>query len=390
MNDDMALVREYAANQSEPAFETLVSRHVNLVHSAALRQLRDPSLAEEITQTVFVILARKAGSLSPKTILPGWLYRTTRYVSAAALKIQHRRERREQEAHMLSTTQEAQADMVWEQLSPLLDEAMAQLRDKDRDALVLRYFQNKSLRDVGMAFGVDEYAAQKRVGRALEKLRQFFSKRGVASTTVIIAGAISANSVQAAPVVLATSVAAAAITKGAAVGGSTLTLIKGALSIMAWTKAKTAAVVAAGVLLAAGTTTVVIQQAHRHLPKPQPVAESQTEFPRASWRFAGNAEPESALLTAVWAVGNGDVQTLWTSFSPAKQEQRAGQPVSTLIGAKDKADFAQITGYRILDKQVLSEKEVLFTVYASGLNETQQFALQRIGNEWKFGLKPKR
>src|SRR5208337_5024975 len=108
MNDDMELVREYAARQSEQAFETLVARNVGLVHSAALRQLRDPHRAEEITQTVFIILARKAGSLNPETILPGWLYRTTRYVAAAALKIQRRRERREQEAHMEAVTQETQ------------------------------------------------------------------------------------------------------------------------------------------------------------------------------------------------------------------------------------------------------------------------------------------
>src|SRR5712692_10940361 len=115
MNDDMELVREYAAYQSEQAFETLLSRNVGLVHSAALRQVCDPNLAEEITQSVFIILARKAGSLHPKTVLPGWLYRTTRYVSAAAVKIQRRRERREQEANMQAAIQEAQIDSAWEQ-----------------------------------------------------------------------------------------------------------------------------------------------------------------------------------------------------------------------------------------------------------------------------------
>src|SRR6185312_11056360 len=141
MNPDMALVREYAATQSDRVFEALVSRHLNLVYSAALRQVNDPQMAEEITQAVFIILARKAKSLGDKVILSGWLYRTTRFASNDALKIQRRRALREQEAHMNALTQSQPNDVIWEQLAPVLDEAMAQLRDKDRDALVLRYFE---------------------------------------------------------------------------------------------------------------------------------------------------------------------------------------------------------------------------------------------------------
>jgi RNA polymerase sigma factor (sigma-70 family) len=254
MNDDMALVREFAASQSEQAFETLVSRHVNLVYSAALRQARDAGLAQEITQAVFIILARKAGSLSPKTIVSGWLYRTARFAAADALKIQRRRQHREQEALMEGVFQN-EPDAAWEQLSPLLDEAMARLRDKDRDAIVLRFFENKSLQEVG--------AAQKRVARGLDKLRAFFAKRGVDSTATGIAEAISANSIQAAPLALAKTISAVAMTKGAAAGGSTLALVKGALKIMAWTKAKTAVVAAAVVILAAGTTTPIIIHHYR-------------------------------------------------------------------------------------------------------------------------------
>ena len=259
MSDDMALVREYAASQSERAFETLVSRHINLVYSAALRQVRDPHLAEEISQAVFVILARKAGSLGSKTILSGWLYRTARFAAADALKIQRRRQRREQEACMQSTLDDHPMDAAWQELSPLLDEAMAQLRDQDRDALVLRYFENKSLREVGDALGLQERAAQKRVTRGLEKLHAFFARRGIASTTAIIAGAVSANSIQAAPVALTKSITAVAVAKGATVSGSTLTLIKGALKIMAWTKAKTTAVAVVAIIAASGTTTIVIK-----------------------------------------------------------------------------------------------------------------------------------
>jgi hypothetical protein len=145
-------------------------------------------------------------------------------------------------------------------LSPLLDEAMLRLGQTDRDALVLRFFEGRSLNEVGSALGASEEAAKKRVNRALEKLRNIFAKRGVSSTTAIIAETISAHSVQAAPAALAKAATAAAITKGAAASGSTLTLIKGALKIMAWTKAKTIIVVGASVLLAAGTTTVTVKK----------------------------------------------------------------------------------------------------------------------------------
>ena len=267
MSDDMALLREYAGRNSEEAFTALVSRHVNLVYSVALRQVRDPLMAEEITQAVFIILARKAKSLGDKTVLPGWLCRTARYVSANALTIQRRRQRREQEAYMQSILNEPESD-AWRQIAPLLDDALSQLGQKDHDALVLRFFENKSLGEVGAAIGVNEDTARMRVNRALEKLRKIFTKRGVISTTAIIAGAISTNSVQAAPVGLAKTISAVAIAKGAAASGSTLTFIKGALKIMAWTKMKTAVVTSTAIILAA-ITTVTLTSYFRHAPPAQ-------------------------------------------------------------------------------------------------------------------------
>jgi RNA polymerase sigma factor (sigma-70 family) len=229
MNDDLALLREYARNNSEKAFAALVSRHINLVYSVALRQVRDPHLAEEITQAVFIILARKADSLGDKTILSGWLCRTARYASANALTIQRRRQNREQEAFMQSQLDDVShpsevTTETWHQIAPLLDGAMEKLGHKDHNALVLRFFENKTFAEVGATLGASEDAAKMRVNRALEKLRKFFTKRGVSSTTAIIAGTISANSIQAAPITLAATVSAAAIKTVAGVGAGATAL----------------------------------------------------------------------------------------------------------------------------------------------------------------------
>ena len=261
--DDIALLREYVECDSETAFAVLVTRHVNKVYSVALRHTGNPHSAEEITQAVFVILAKKSRQLGKHVILSGWLYQAARLTAVTFIRGEIRRARREQEAHMQTILNENESD-AWRQIAPLLDSAMAGLNETDRHAVVLRFFDGRSMREVGTALGANEEAAKKRVGRALEKLRTFFAKRGVSSTTAIIAGAISANSVQAAPVALAKSITAVALAKGAAASTSNLILIKGALKIMAWTNTKTAIAVGAGILLAVGTSTVTIKTIAAH------------------------------------------------------------------------------------------------------------------------------
>jgi len=258
--DDNELLRRYARHNSEEAFAALVTRHLNLVYSVALRHVRDPHHAEDITQAVFVILARKAGNLRQGVVLSGWLYHAARLTAANFLRSETQRARREQKAHMQSILNESEPD-IWPQLAPLLDAAMADLGEKDRDAVVLRFFEGKKMNEVGAALGTNEEAAKKRVNRAVEKLRRFFTKRSIIVPASVLTAAISANSVQAAPAVLAKTATNIAVAKGATASASTLTLIKGSLKVMASAKLKTAALVGAVFLVAGGAAVVVSQVA---------------------------------------------------------------------------------------------------------------------------------
>ena len=257
-NDDMALLREYARNGSEAAFATLVARHVNLVYSVALHQVRNAHLAEEITQVVFVILARKSGSLGPQTILPGWLCRTARYTSSRAFTAQCRRQRREQEAHMQTLENPTETE-AWTQIAPLLDAALAQLSNKDHDAIVLRFFEGKDMQAVGERLGTNEVSARKRVSRAVEKLRNFFVRRGVVLSAAVLAGTIGANAIQAAPAGLAASVTAVAAAQGAGAGAAALALVKSTLKLMWWAKLKSGAATAGVAVLLAGAVTMAVE-----------------------------------------------------------------------------------------------------------------------------------
>lgn len=205
---DIELLRRYSQQGADDSFAELVRRHIPLVYSTAIRHVGVAAHAEEITQAVFIVLAQKAGQLREGLVLEGWLYQTTRHTALNFLRGERRRHMREQEAYMQSQLQESDNPPVWNQLAPLLDEAMTRLGEKDRQAILLRYFKGKHLNEIATAMGMSEAATQSRVLRAVEKMRKFFAQRGVTISSTAIAGTISANSVQAAPAGLAAIISA--------------------------------------------------------------------------------------------------------------------------------------------------------------------------------------
>jgi RNA polymerase sigma factor (sigma-70 family) len=224
MISDLDLLRRFARENSQDAFGEIVRRHLNLVYSAALRQVRSPQLAEEIAQSVFADLARDADKISgtgvsPVSSLTPWLYSVTRRTAIDVIRKESRRQLREQIAYEMNAMNATAND--WTQIAPLLDDAMVALDETDRSAILLRYFENKNLREVGASLKISDDAAQKRVSRAVEKLGEFFSKRNVTIGAGGLVVLISANAVQSAPVALFTTVSTAVIA-GTAVKTSAL------------------------------------------------------------------------------------------------------------------------------------------------------------------------
>lgn len=256
---DSELLGQFARDGAEDAFAELARRYVGLVHSVAMRHTPNPQAAQDITQAVFIILARKARSIGRKSVLSGWLYQTARLTAANHQRAEFRRVCREQEAYMQSTLTELVPDPAWRELEPLLDDAMGGLGATDRDAVVLRFFENKSLAEVGNALGLQERAAQKRVKRALEKLRRILNKRGVTLTAALIGTALSESAVQAAPSGLTATVAASSV-QGISISAAITTLVKGTMKTMAWVKIKFTAGVGVAALVASSLGTLALSE----------------------------------------------------------------------------------------------------------------------------------
>ncbi|MEO6992053.1 MAG: TonB family protein [Lacunisphaera sp.] len=242
MMDDATLLQSYARNRSESDFAELVRRHVNLVYSCALRQVNgDVHLAQDATQLVFIDLARKASSLTNQRVLAGWLFTSTRFAASKLVRGEERRRRREQEAESMQaiTRSDSTASLDWEQVRPVLDDALAELNERDREAILLRYLEGGDFAQVGAKLSLSDNAARMRVDRAIDKLRTLLARRGITSSAAALSLALSSQALIAAPAGLVTTVTGVALSAG----GTAATL-----TFMSLTKLQIA--VASAVLLA--------------------------------------------------------------------------------------------------------------------------------------------
>jgi RNA polymerase sigma factor (sigma-70 family) len=322
VQDDIELLQKYAKGHAETAFSALVERHLGLVHSAAWRQVHDSQLAEEVTQAVFIALARKASTFRPGIVLPAWLYRATRYAASNVLKAERRRRQRESEVAQMQMETNSTSDSAWKEIAPFLEQAMTKLREKDRAAVLLRYFENKSLAEVGVALRTTEEAAKKRLARALQRLKAIFLRHGVVLSAAGLGSLLSANGIQAVPVALATSMKALPLFGGASAAASTLALAKTTLNMLAWANVKNAAAIGAGVLLLGGAVGFYSSQGTMAEPPPEPVYQGRTlrqwavSLPRGGGVMS-NEDIQNLRQAALIAMGRPAIRYLhWLVLHP--------------------------------------------------------------------------
>ena len=315
--DDFGLLRRYAHARDEAAFAQIVRRHINLVFSSALRRTRNRQLAEDVTQAVFVILARKSASLSESGgALSGWLLQCVGYASANAIKMETRRRKHERDAPLAPEGAGACSAnptdvLIWQEIAEQLDDAVLKLPGIDRQAVLLRYFEDRPIQEIAARLNLSEGAAKQRLSRAVQKLRERLSRKGAALMSGIdassLASLLASHAVRAAPAGL--SQAAIAVATGsaptAAVG---ISIAKGAITMMNWTKAKLVAGMIGVIVIGGAGGIVAVRSATAAEKNPPPAAQPAADKQNKSDVSVASAPPRSKSRTAkTWptAVGRG-------------------------------------------------------------------------------------
>jgi RNA polymerase sigma factor (sigma-70 family) len=294
MNDDQQILRRYAENGAEDAFRELVDRHLPLVYSTALRMVGgDVHLAEDVSQRVFADVARKARTLSRHASLAGWLHWHATYTASKAVRTERRRTAREQEAAHMNVPGDGEGGADWTMVEPHLDQALDALGRSDREAVVLRFLQQRDLRSVGQALGCSEDAAQKRVTRALDKLRRFLERRGVALSAAGLSALLGGHASAAVPAGLAASVSTGAVAAAGAGVGVVGTSIISTLTGLMTTEKLTTATVSTLLIAGLGTPLALQHRTNRNLEAENVVLRQQVELnqqgPAADGSVAGLA-----------------------------------------------------------------------------------------------------
>lgn len=369
---DAQLLRDYAEHDAETAFAEIVVRHTDLVYSAALRQVYSPDLARDVTQSVFTDLARKAREvsfkLSPEASLVGWLYRGTRFAARDLYRNETRRTQRERQAmEQLHPTPETPPD--WDQLRHALDDAMSELDDADRDAVLLRYFKNHDLRTVGATLGISDDAAQKRVSRAVERLREFFAKRGVTVGASGLAVVISANAVQAAPVGLALTISAAASLTGTTIATTATITATKAIAMTALQKT----IVTATIAVLAGAGIYEARQAAQLRGQVQTLEQQQGHLAEQIQQLQQErtTAPESPAQVAIPSDQTTELTMLRSQMSELRRKltdlERGNAALSNIVAAAKGSDIPFV--YQDSTKR----KDYAFSGYS-----TPQYAFQSV------------
>lgn len=340
-SDTRSLLADFARNGSESAFRELVIRYTNLVYSVAVRVVAgDAHLAEDITQTVFVDLARLAPKLSAEVMLGGWLHRHTCYVAATAVRGERRRQARERRAVEMNALED-HSETNLSEIAPVLDEAINQLGTEDRTAIILRFFEQSDFHSVGQLLGVSEDTARMRVNRALEKLRLVLRRRGATLSTAALATLLASEAIQGAPAGLAAALSATALTGMSAGSTSTATLFK----IIAMTKIK-AGIIGALVVAGVAAPLAIHHQAQAQLQERDAALQQQAD--QLNQLLADNTRLSNLVSQAAGTVSQdqssellrlrGEVGVLNRKLAAAKIQQ---DPAKREVQARAQADAAE-------------------------------------------------
>ena len=352
--DDAELLRRYAQNGAEEAFAELVRRHLNLVYAAALRRVGgDAHLAQDVAQHVFTALARNAQALFQRPALAGWLYTTTRFAAAQVVRGERRRHAREQEAHtMHASDPESNAD--WVRLRPLLDGAMDALGDRDREAVLLRFFEGRSFANIGAALRLTEDAARMRVERALDKLHARLARRGVTSTTAALALALAHQTGVAAPATFASSVISAALA-GAAMGTAGGSAAAGFLTFLG--AGKTLAGIGGAAAVLAGGVAVVEHNHAREVEVALASAEQQQHAARAEIAAMTARIAQTERRAAEADKDNGELLRAVEALQ-AQQAAQAARDARTAVAAVQASEEEQRLAQERIYQQELAKRRV--------------------------------